>query len=142
MTLSRPLLALLATIWLVCGVIIGLNPAPGDGPRAQVIPLVGWLLAAFAGFVLFKVRREAVTLRGTPNTPPRHSNGRDASSNGQVVRHGLAAAFSCVVGVFSLGMGIAEGSATHFCLGVAALTGAIPMVAYVSTVVRGRVGGS
>lgn len=134
MTFSRPALVVLSAIWLVCGVIIGLNPPPDDSGRAQAIPMVGWLLAAFALFVLFK---SFVGPQGSAR--PRHWNGREATSNGKLAKLVLAALICLPMGIGMLVLGVTQGHATHTCLGIVILSFTIPLVPHLASQVKQRV---
>jgi hypothetical protein len=108
--------AVVGALWLVCGIVIALNPwLPAVGEQWTVI--LGCALAGFGGALVVDALRPDRALK--PGGP-RHSNGREAS-RGDAVRLLVVGLGALVTGIGATVWGVAAGEDAMTCVGVAVL---------------------
>jgi hypothetical protein len=117
MTSRRALFGVTGSLWIVCGVIIGLSRPVSDGRYARGMPLVGWAIAALGVLMLVKAIRESGRLR-------------DISWAGRPWERMKSVGLIAIVaalGAWSLWQGISAWLPSAFCTGLVLLS-VVPML--------------
>ncbi len=125
-----------AVLWLVLGVVIGMSDPLGDTRAGRGSPLVGWIVAAAAVWMVVELLREARTPAPQSRGGGRYARDPRPCSGREKARLLGAGVLSLLLGAWLIWLGCTEDNTAAIAFGVFAWSMVVGLVATVYVAYR------